>query len=103
MVGWVHDHGRPHDGHDDTMRTMDFPGKNSWCSSCHRTRRESTVTVTVLVLGSLLWTSPLSAQSLFSERVAVEFASAITTSSPTPDWDHAAAVSLVFAQRVWGS
>ncbi len=65
--------------------TMDSLGKNSSCSSCHRALRECTVTVTVLVLGILLWTSPLSAQSLFSQRVAVEFASAITTSSPTPD------------------
>ncbi len=38
-----------------------------------------------LVAISLLSASPVSAQSAWSERVSVEFASAITTSSPTPD------------------
>ena len=35
--------------------------------------------------GHLVSATPLSAQSAWSERVSVEFASAITTSSPTPD------------------
>ena len=69
------------------MVTMNSRHQDSSCSSGHRAHRESTVTVNILVLGLgiLLWTSPLSAQSRFSQRVAVEFASAITTSSPTPD------------------
>ena len=97
----IHDHGGPHDGHDDTMHTMSSFEKDSSWPSCHppshkasadrrcssvggRDYREWTVTVSGGVLGFLLWTSPLSAQSMFSQRVAVEFASAITTSSTTP-------------------
>ena len=67
------------------MVTMNSLGKNSSCASCHRVHRDWSVTLSVLVFGLLLWASPLSAQSLLSQRVSIEFASAITSSSPAPD------------------
>ena len=43
------------------------------------------MTLSVLVFGLLLWGSPLSAQSFLSQHTSIEFASAITSSSPAPD------------------
>jgi hypothetical protein len=68
---------RPHhDVHDGTMDTHE--NGSSW-SSCHRVLR-----VGVVVSCILLCSFPVSAQSLLSERVSVEFASAVTSSSPAP-------------------
>ena len=64
------------------MRTMDTMSSHeygsSW-SSCHRVLREC-----VVISCILLWSCPVAAQSLLSQRVSVEFASAVTSSSPEP-------------------
>ena len=63
------------------MHTMKSIRNGSSWSSCHRVLREYAVIASIL----RCWAAPVFAQSLLSQRVSVEFASAITSSSPAPD------------------
>jgi len=66
------------------MITKKSSGRASW-SSCHRVLRDYVVTVSAVGVLLLASSTPASAQSFLSNHVSVEFASAVTSSSPAPD------------------
>ena len=71
-----------HEDHDDTKDTKKFfKVCSSWPSS-HRGHRASIV---IAFVALLTCSSPVAAQSFLSQHTSIEFASAITSTSPEPD------------------